>query len=82
MFGGRAPKCVKSNRSGIGSVTTIERAFPMDKEIRTSVPQASAIAAAATQSGKRTHFRGEGYTGGLAEAEIEQSNQFRLHLTD
>ena len=31
MFGGKAHKRVKSNRSSIGSVTTIERAFPMER---------------------------------------------------
>jgi hypothetical protein len=31
VFGGKAHKRVKSNRSSIGSVTTIERAFPMER---------------------------------------------------
>jgi hypothetical protein len=38
VFGGRARKRVKSDRSWIGSVTTIERVFPME---RTTAPQAS-----------------------------------------
>ncbi len=38
MFGGRARKRVKLDRSWIGSVTTSERVFPME---RTSAPQAS-----------------------------------------
>ncbi len=41
MFGGRARKRVKSDRSWIGSVTTIKRAFPTE---RTSAPQPSATA--------------------------------------
>jgi hypothetical protein len=41
VFGGRARKRVKSNRSWIGSETTNERAFPME---RTSTPQPSATA--------------------------------------
>jgi len=49
VFDGRARKRVKSNRSWIGSVTTIERAFPTE---RTSAPSPSATAQpTAIQSG-------------------------------
>ena len=41
MFGGRARKRVKSKRSWIGSVTTIDRVFPTE---RTSPPQPPATA--------------------------------------
>jgi hypothetical protein len=49
VFGRRTRKRVKLDRSWIGSVTTIERAFPME---RTSAPQPSATAQpTASQSG-------------------------------
>jgi hypothetical protein len=41
VFGGRSRERLKSDRSWIGSVTTIEQAFPME---RTSAPQPSASA--------------------------------------